>query len=336
MKKGNPEITVGMPVYNERKFIEKTLESLLNQTYQNFEVVISDNSSTDGTDKICEEYAKKEKRIKFFRQKKNLGALKNFKFVLDQAKTPFFIWLSGHDIWHPQLLEKLLNSFKKSNDDKIILVFPKVIDSSSNTEYTWIQKEDTSEIENAIERYKRILEDLGSFTIYGLWKKEVLEKINFPETIVSDAYMLAQGALIGKYKFEPEAIVYRTINHPIFIGTEDNLFRQILHLKPHNKFYYMIYHSIIDKIPGKYRESILRLVLVPEEIKFIFESVRICLLADKLNSNISQKQKIYLALWSVHILPYLLYKTMPDSKILQLYAKFCEFSSKILKKVKNL
>jgi glycosyltransferase involved in cell wall biosynthesis len=65
-----PQITVGMPVYNERKYITETLDSLLSQTYENFEIVISDNNSQDGTYEILQQYATKDKRIKLFRQPK--------------------------------------------------------------------------------------------------------------------------------------------------------------------------------------------------------------------------------------------------------------------------
>ena len=122
-----------MPVYNERKYITETLDFLLSQTYENFEVVISDNNSQDGTYEILRQYAKKDKRIKLFRQPKNIGGLKNFKFVLEQAQTPYFIWLAGHDIWHPQLLEKLLKAFAKSKDENIILAFPKFQINSKKT-----------------------------------------------------------------------------------------------------------------------------------------------------------------------------------------------------------
>jgi len=64
-----------------------------------------------------QQYAKKDKRIKLFRQPKNIGGLKNFRFVLEQAQTPYFIWLAGHDIWHPKLLEKLLKAFAESKDE---------------------------------------------------------------------------------------------------------------------------------------------------------------------------------------------------------------------------
>ena len=318
------EITIGMPLYNERKYIEKTLESVFNQTYQNFELVISDNHSDDGTDEICQKYAERDKRVRFFRQKENIGALENFKFVLDQARTPFFIWLSGHDIWHPQLLEKLLYSFKKSKDSDLILVFPKVIVPSLNIEYKWLRRWDTSHIGNPIERYKIILQDLGSFAVYGLWKTEALRKIKFRKTIVSDALILASASLIGKFKIEEEAIFYRTINHPP-MNRKSILIRQIKNLYPKNKIY-----EVAENITSqKYRDFVYSLILAFELMKFILGSVKICLSADKLNKNITQKEKIYLALWSILSIPYSFYIFMPENKYLQVYGKLFESLYKI-------
>jgi len=70
-----PKVTIGLPVYNGEKFIRKNLDSLLSQSYPYFELIISDNASTDSTSSICKEYEKKDKRIRYIRQKKNMGAV---------------------------------------------------------------------------------------------------------------------------------------------------------------------------------------------------------------------------------------------------------------------
>lgn len=75
-----------MPVYYGEKYIRQALKSLLNQTYKYFGLIHSDNALTDKTKKICEEYAKREKRIKYIGQKENMGVTNSFKFVLEQAK----------------------------------------------------------------------------------------------------------------------------------------------------------------------------------------------------------------------------------------------------------
>jgi len=70
-QKSSPEISIGLPVYNGQQFIKKKLDSILAQSYPFFELIISDNASTDLTPKICDEYAKKDKRIRYIKQKKD-------------------------------------------------------------------------------------------------------------------------------------------------------------------------------------------------------------------------------------------------------------------------
>ena len=82
MNDSGPKISIGIPVYNGEKFIRKCIESILQQTHRNFELIISDNASTDSTRKICEEYLNKDNRIIFVRQEKNMGGGWNFNFLL--------------------------------------------------------------------------------------------------------------------------------------------------------------------------------------------------------------------------------------------------------------
>lgn len=88
------QVTIGIPVYNEGNFIRDTL---LSAVKQNCSVIISDNCSTDSTQSICEEFRNQNPNIRYIRQEKNLGSYLNFKYVLDRATTPYFMWLGGHD-----------------------------------------------------------------------------------------------------------------------------------------------------------------------------------------------------------------------------------------------
>lgn len=107
MKSKSPLVSIGMPVYNGEKYIRQALDSLMSQTYKNFELIISDNASTDETRKICEEYAKRDKRIKYMQQKENTGDTNNFKFVLEQATGEYFMWASHDDLWEPTCISEL-------------------------------------------------------------------------------------------------------------------------------------------------------------------------------------------------------------------------------------
>ena len=100
------KLSIGLPVYNGEKFLQKCLDSLLAQTFSNFELIISDNASTDNTSKICQEYSKKDKRIRYIRQESNIGLLPNFNFVLQQAKNEFFMWIGVDDYILPDYVKK--------------------------------------------------------------------------------------------------------------------------------------------------------------------------------------------------------------------------------------
>lgn len=101
-----PKVSIGLPVYNAESFLRKKLDSLLSQKFNDFELIISDNASTDSTPSICEEYSKRDNRIRYFPQKKNMGAPWNFKFVLEEAKADYFAWTAVDDIVLPGFFEK--------------------------------------------------------------------------------------------------------------------------------------------------------------------------------------------------------------------------------------
>jgi glycosyltransferase involved in cell wall biosynthesis len=101
-----PTISIGLPVYNGERFIREALDSVLRQTFTDFELIISDNNSSDTTQEICRSYAARDWRLKYIRQEKNQGGFWNFCFVAQQAMGQFFTWLAHDDILEPQFLER--------------------------------------------------------------------------------------------------------------------------------------------------------------------------------------------------------------------------------------
>lgn len=100
-----PTVSIGMPVYNGERDIREALDSLLAQTFDDFELIISDNASTDGTEALCREYVVRDPRIRYIRQPANLGATANFKFVLDEARGEYFMWAACDDTRSPDFIE---------------------------------------------------------------------------------------------------------------------------------------------------------------------------------------------------------------------------------------
>lgn len=105
-KNTSPKVSIGLPVFNSELTVRKTIKSLLGQSFTDFELIISDNASTDCTQEICKEYANSDSRIKYIRQPKNLGLYGNFKVVLDEACGDYFMWSAADDIRSSCFIEK--------------------------------------------------------------------------------------------------------------------------------------------------------------------------------------------------------------------------------------
>lgn len=128
-----PKVSIGLPVYNSEKFMRKKLNSLLEQTFTDFEIIISDNGSTDSTSKICEEFVEKDQRIKYFHQEKNFGASWNFNFVLEKAYGKYFLWTAVDDIILPEFIEENIEILE--SDNKIVCSTSQVKPYGEKTDY---------------------------------------------------------------------------------------------------------------------------------------------------------------------------------------------------------
>ena len=121
----NVKLSIGLPVYNGELFIERAIESILAQTFTDFELIISDNASTDSTQEICQNFSKKDNRIRIFKQEKNIGVHRNFYFLLSQAKGKYFAWAAVDDYLDKDFMEKNLKVLESC--DSIVSSIGKII-----------------------------------------------------------------------------------------------------------------------------------------------------------------------------------------------------------------
>lgn len=126
------KVDILLATYNGEMYLKEQLDSILNQTYSDFRLLISDDMSTDGTCKILEEYAKKDKRIALFHQKENLGVASNFEFLLGKVESEYYAFSDQDDIWNSNKLEKSLAKLKEDNAD-IVFSDLEVVDNKKNT-----------------------------------------------------------------------------------------------------------------------------------------------------------------------------------------------------------
>lgn len=129
----NQKVDILLATYNGEKYIKEQVESILNQTYENIQIIISDDCSTDKTRQVLKEYENNEK-IKIFYQEKNLGYVKNFEFLLKQVESNLYMLSDQDDVWKKEKVEK---SVEKIESEKLDLVFGdlEVVDENLNTLY---------------------------------------------------------------------------------------------------------------------------------------------------------------------------------------------------------
>ena len=120
-----PELTIGIPIYNGEKFLYSKINAILKLGYEDFEIILSDNASTDKTKEICESFLKQDKRIQYIHHNKNIGPVKNFEFILKNAKGKYFMWTAVDDIILPGFIEKNLEQLQNK----------KIVCSVSQVEY---------------------------------------------------------------------------------------------------------------------------------------------------------------------------------------------------------
>ena len=114
-KKIKPEVSIGMPVFNGAKTIEKAINSILAQTFEDFELLISDNASDDETENICKRFANQDSRIRYVRQKMNVGVYGNFNYVMSQAKKKYFMLAAADDWRSPNFLELNVSALESNS-----------------------------------------------------------------------------------------------------------------------------------------------------------------------------------------------------------------------------
>ena len=203
------KVSIGMMVYNEAENIAKTIESILAQDFEDFELTISDNCSTDITAEICEHYKKIDPRITIIRNNENIGAVANAKQLVEKSTGEYFVWISGHDLWHPQFLSKSLQIAE--SDLSVVLCYPRSIwfDGEGQDLGTIGRGIDTRGLD-MMSRFQMVLWGMGyGCPIYGLIRSSALKQTTLgTKTIAPDNIFLNELSLLGTFAYIDEPLQY--------------------------------------------------------------------------------------------------------------------------------
>ncbi len=205
-----PKISIGMPVYNGEKFIDRAIESLLSQNFIDFELIISDNASTDDTGILCQKY--NDNRIKYYRQHNNIGLISNFKFVLDKAVGEYFMWAASDDIWDSKFISSTSEVLDENSDCVSVFCHMILFDINTNDLIEKITPSSNSSDFKFL-RIRRALEELHPNLIYGLHRRNVLkENYLLGQFDWSDVLTVSGLVATGKYFIIPKSYYKIGIN----------------------------------------------------------------------------------------------------------------------------
>jgi len=203
-----------MPVYNGGHFLEDALDSILNQTYPDFELVISDNASTDNTKDICRRYSRQDSRIRYVRQTSNLGASQNHNLVFEMTQGEYFRWASHDDRCAPTLFEKCMASIERAPQE-VVLVYPQsaIISSDGTVESRYHDNLDLRQ-RSPHERLGHLVRHLRLCNaVYGIIRSDALRRTHLLRPFASsDEVLLAELALIGQFWEVPETLFFRRMH----------------------------------------------------------------------------------------------------------------------------
>jgi glycosyltransferase involved in cell wall biosynthesis len=185
-----PRVSIGLPVYNGEPFIRDALDSLLAQTFSDFELIISDNASTDETETICRDYAAKDGRIRYLRWPENRGGVPNFQFLLDEAVGEFFMWAPADDWWSDNWLAENVKELEKGD---VLLSFGKSVRTKADLSIDGQIKSYSFRSDNVMARliyFFMLDENTKGNLFYGLVKTAFMKEfgINFSQTNYGTEY----------------------------------------------------------------------------------------------------------------------------------------------------
>jgi glycosyltransferase involved in cell wall biosynthesis len=204
-----PRLSIGLPVYNGAKYLEESLNALLGQSFEDFELIISDNASTDGTAGICRRFCQQDSRIRYVSQPENIGLARNHNFVFEQATGKLFKWASYDDLYARDLLQRCIDTLDENPRVVLAHSWTALVDDSGELtrllEYPLV-----TDSLRAPERFKSMLFGNGGDDVYGVVRADILRRTALHGSYHhADRVITTEFALHGPFGQVPDWLYFR-------------------------------------------------------------------------------------------------------------------------------
>jgi glycosyltransferase involved in cell wall biosynthesis len=214
MSERPPAVTVGVPVYNGERYIAAAVDSLLGQTYDDFRMILSDNASTDGTEELCREYARRDSRVEYHRHVLNRGGAWNFNYVARLGLSPYFKWAAHDDECEPTYVARCVDALEQA--PTAVLAYPRTVLIDANGA-TIGPHEDRLDLRNPqpVDRLRTYLHNVRRTSpVWGVIRRDALRRTRlFGQYWSTDYALLLELLLQGEFHEVPESLFRRRL-HP--------------------------------------------------------------------------------------------------------------------------
>jgi glycosyltransferase involved in cell wall biosynthesis len=203
-----PKVSIGLAVFNGEKYLKAAIDSILSQTFTDFELIICDNASSDRTEQICREYAAKDSRIRYHRNATNIGGLNNEHRTFELSRGQYFRLAAHDDILAPTLVEKCVRVL--DSNPSVVLCYSTTIKIDEQGKYWGTIDSDLGTSKEPDKRFRDLTRQHDCEIAYGLVRANILRKTelqpNYPE---SDYGFICELSLYGQFYRIPEPLFYR-------------------------------------------------------------------------------------------------------------------------------
>jgi glycosyltransferase involved in cell wall biosynthesis len=209
----SPRVSVGLPVHNGGHYLRLAIEAILNQTFTDYELVISDNCSMDDTQLVCKEFAGSDARIRYMRQPRNLGAAPNHNLLVDHASGEYFMWVMHDDLYAPTAIERCVEAL--DHNANAVVAYPRMVTIDCDGQQIRSVEVGAHSMENSPHRcFARCVSTGNSVHCrQGIIRVEALRRtmLNLPFRY-SDHPLVAELALLGKIYEVPENLYFKRVH----------------------------------------------------------------------------------------------------------------------------
>ncbi len=219
-----PLISIGIPAYNSAAHIGFTIEGMLSQTFEDFEVIVSDNASTDGTCEVVERYMRGDPRIRYERHPVNIGANPNYSHLVRCARGEYFKWSSSSDWCAPTFLECCLSDLSAHQD--AVLVVPRTFLFQEKPELAEAYSNDFAILdESPAARFKCLYTSHSlNNAMNGLIRMSALRRTRLIDSYVgADIVLMGHLALMGKFRLLEQRLFYRRMDRATATALQDDV-----------------------------------------------------------------------------------------------------------------